>query len=117
MFVDWFNRVWKIAPNAIDAELESGAPDEARVAAHAAEMQSALDRFEALLHSRDFLLGDEPTVADIVAFPFVKYATREPDPADDETFHQVLHDYQRLGEGHRRLSDWIDRVDALPRAV
>jgi glutathione S-transferase len=116
VFVDWFNRVWKIAPNAIAAELASGAPDEARVAAHAAEMATALDRFEALLERRDFLMGDELSVADIVAFPFLKYATRPPDPADDEVFHHVLHERQRL-DGHERLGAWIDRVDALPRAV
>ena len=116
LFVDWFNRVWKVAPNAIAAELEGGAPDEARVAAHAAEMATALDRFEALLGSRDYLMADEPTVADFVAFPFVKYATRPPDPADDEVFHHVLHERQRL-DGHERLGAWIDRVDALPRAL
>jgi glutathione S-transferase len=117
VFVDWFNGVWKIAPNTIAAETESGAPDEARVGAHAAEMRSALDRFEALLHNRDFLMADELTVADFVAFPFLKYATRAPDPADDEVFHHVLHEHLPLGDGHERLRDWIDRVDALPRAV
>lgn len=117
VFVDWFNGVWKIAPNAIAAEIASGSPEEARVAAHAAEMQSALDRFEALLDHRDFLMGDELTVADVTAFPFLKYATRPPDPADDEVFHHVLHDRQELGDGHARLRAWIDRVDALPRAV
>jgi glutathione S-transferase len=116
VFVDWFNRVWKIAPNAIAAELASGAPDEARVDAHAAEMQSGLDRFDALLANRDFLMGDELSVADLIAFPFLKYATRAPDPADDEVFHHVLHDRQRLA-GQERLAAWIDRVDALPRAV
>ena len=31
--VDWFNAVWKLAPNAIDRELASPAPDEPRIAA------------------------------------------------------------------------------------
>ncbi len=31
MFIDWFNRVWKVAPNAIEAELRQGSPDTARV--------------------------------------------------------------------------------------
>jgi glutathione S-transferase len=79
-------------------------------------MATALDRFEALLEQREFLMGDALSVADVTAFPFVKYATRPPDPADDEVFHHVLHDHQRL-DGHERLAAWIDRVDALPRAV
>ena len=116
VFVDWFNRVWKVAPNAIAAEVASGSPDEARVTAHAAEMRSALDRFESLLDRRDFLMGDDLTVADVAAFPFLKYATRPPDPADDEVFHHILHERQRL-DGHERLAAWIDRVDALPRAL
>jgi hypothetical protein len=48
-------------------------------------------------------------------FPFVKYAVAR-DPADDELFHRVLDDYQRLGEDHRRLEAWIRRVDARRRA-
>ena len=27
MFLDWFNQVWKVAPNAIEAELERDDPD------------------------------------------------------------------------------------------
>jgi glutathione S-transferase len=116
-FIDWFNRVWKIAPNAIAAELESAAPDEQAIGAHAAEMAAALDRFEQLLDGRDFLMGDAASAADFVAFPFVKYATIPPDPGDDEVFHHVLHDRQQLGDGHPRLAAWIERIDALPRAV
>jgi len=54
------------------------------------------------------------SAADFVAFPFLKYAARI-DPADDETFHRVLNDYQPLGPQHARLAAWIDRLDALPR--
>ena len=116
IFIDWFNRVWKVAPNAITAEIESGSPDRARVEAHAAEMRTALDRFDALLTDRDYLMGDTLSAADLIAFPFVKYATREPDPSDDDPFHDVLHEYQPLGERHTRLPAWIDRIDVLPRA-
>ena len=116
-FVDWFNRVWKIAPNAIVAELENGSPDQRAIEAHAAEMAAALDRFESLLDNRDYLMGDSVSAADFVAFPFVKYATIPPDSADDDVFHHVLHDRQPLGDGHRRLAAWIERIDALPRAA
>ena len=31
--VEWFNGVWKLAPNAIDDELAASEPDEPRIAA------------------------------------------------------------------------------------
>jgi glutathione S-transferase len=115
VFLDWFNEVWKPAPNAIEAELERERPDELRVAAHAASMRASLDRFEALLDGRDHLLGDDFSAADCAAFPFLKYAKRR-DPADDELFHRILEDNLKLDGGHPRLSAWIDRVHARPRA-
>jgi glutathione S-transferase len=113
VFVDWFNRVWKVAPNAIADELDGGAPDAARVAALGAEMAAALHGFEALLAGRDYLLGDELSVADCAAFPFLKYALGR-DAEDDETFHVVLAEHQSLGDDHPRLAAWIERVGALP---
>ena len=86
VFVDWFNRVWKVAPNAIDAELARDEPDSERITALAAELRGSLGRFEALLDGRDHLLGDDLGIADVVAFPFLKYALLH-DPADDERFH------------------------------
>jgi glutathione S-transferase len=114
-FVDWFDGVWKVAPNAIEAELGRAAPDAARIAALGAEMTAALDRFEALLDGREHLLGDAFSAADCAAFPFLKYALRR-DPADDELFHRILDEHQPLGADHPRLADWIERVDARPRA-
>jgi len=31
IFIEWFDRVWKLAPNAIEAELASAVPDRARI--------------------------------------------------------------------------------------
>jgi glutathione S-transferase len=115
LFVDWFNGVWKVAPNAIEAELAAAAPDERAIAGLAASMASALDRFEALLDGREHLLGDDFGAADCCAFPFVKFALSR-DPEDDELFHRVLEEYQPLGDDHPRVADWIARVDARPRA-
>ena len=114
VFLDWFNEVWKRAPNAIEEELERDDPDEERVAPHAARMRASLDRFEAMLHGRDHLFGDAFSAADCAAFPFLKYAKLR-DPADDELFHRILEDNLRLGGGHPRLSAWIDRVNERPR--
>jgi len=114
VFVDWFNRAWKGPPNEIAGALDAGDADQARLDALGGEMKRALEWFEALLAGRDFLFGEQVSAADFVAFPFLKYAASI-DPADDETFHQVLNRYQPLGDDHRRLAAWIARVDALPR--
>lgn len=113
VFIDWFNRVWKVAPNAIAAALERN--ERAPSPNDAAEMAEALDTFEALLERRKYLFGDELSAADCVAFPFLKYAAMR-DPADDELFHRVLEDYQPLGDAHANLAGWIERVNEHPRA-
>jgi glutathione S-transferase len=106
VFIDWFNGVWKVAPNAIEAGTE--------VEPRSASMAAALDRFEAMLSGRDHLMGHEFSAADIAAFPFLKYALLR-DPEDDELFHRILEEHQPLGDGHPRLADWIRRVDQRPR--
>lgn len=114
-FVDWFNRVWKVPPNAIADELVGPTPDFELVAARSEEMRSALGRFEALLAGRDYLFG-EFGIADCIAFPFLKYAVFGLPPGDDEVFHAVLVDHLPLGDGYPRLRAWAARVDARPRA-
>lgn len=115
VFVEWFNRVWKVAPNAIDAELGRPAPDRAAIAAWSAELRDRLAWFEELLTDRDHLLGDAFGIADVIAFPFLRYAVHR-DPEDDERFHRVLADELALGGAYPRLAAWIARVDARPRA-
>ena len=116
VFVDWFNRVWKVAPNAVTEMIEGGASDQFAIDAHRAEMTAALGAFEALLDGRPYLFGDGLSAADCIAFPFLKYAAMR-DPADDDLFHRVLEDYQRLDDAHPNLRSWIERVDAHPRAL
>jgi glutathione S-transferase len=115
VFVDWFERVWKRPPNLIAEELAGPEPDHTRIAVLGAQMRAALDRFEDLLTDRDHLFGDELSLADCVAFPFLKYAALH-DPDDDELFHRVLRDEQPLTDRHGRLRAWIARMDARPRA-
>jgi glutathione S-transferase len=106
VFADWFNRVWKAAPNAIADGL--GTPE------HWAELHDHIAVFERLLAGRDYLFGDRVSAADFVAFPFLRYAAAI-EAADDDRFHQVLHEGQPL-EGCPALTAWIARIDALPRA-
>ncbi len=112
--IDWFNHVWKVWPNALEAELGRAEPDREAIAAHAAAMDAALDRFEALLTARGHLMGDDLSAADCVVYPFVKYALHR-DPDDDELFHRVLDEHQSTA-GRPRLRAWIERMDARPRA-
>jgi glutathione S-transferase len=102
VFVDWFNRVWKVAPNAIEA----GGPVEEL----AATMAGHLDLFDALLSGRDHLAGSAFSAADVCAYPFLKYAAAR-DPADDEPFHVILGEHQSV-EGRPHLAAWIERVSA-----
>ena len=114
VFVDWFNRVWKRAPNVIATELERDKPDEEVVARHVVELRGSLDVFDALLDGRDYLLGDELSVADCAAFPFLKFGLLWTDD-DPYVFHAVLRDHLRP-DAHPRIAAWIGRVDELPRA-
>jgi glutathione S-transferase len=107
VFVDWFDRVWKAAPNAIEAGGPAGELG--------AAMDAHLDLFEAMLADRDFLFGAF-AAADCCSYPFLKYAAGR-DPADDELFHRILDQHQSL-VGRPRLAAWIDRVaDLAPSAA
>jgi glutathione S-transferase len=121
VFLEWFNEVWKLTPNAIEAELERPEPDHDRIAPLSARMRGSLDLFEEMLDGRDHLFGDF-SAADCAAFPFLKFAKLR-DPADDELFHRILEEHLSLdggaagaGPSHPRLSAWIDRVNERPRA-
>ncbi|MFL5780433.1 MAG: glutathione S-transferase family protein [Thermoleophilaceae bacterium] len=114
VFLDWFDGVWKVPPNAIEAELGEPEPDRERIGALSRTMAGWLDRFELLLTGRAHLTGDDFGAADCVAFPFLKYA-RSREPADGELFHRILDEHQRLSDAHPRLAGWIERVDARPR--
>ena len=108
LFVEWFNEVWKVPPNAIEAS-----SDPKLIAALSARMAGWLDLFERLLAERDFLVTRALSAADFVAYPFLKYAAGR-EPADDELFHCILDEHQSV-EGRPRLADWIARVGELPQ--
>ena len=105
VFVDWFNKVWKLPPNLIDAG------EDVRV--RGPQITASLDLFEALVSGRDFLFGAFG-IADVVAFPFLKYAV-DNNAGDDEPFHQILRDWLPI-DGHPNVEAWIRRVDERPRA-
>jgi glutathione S-transferase len=107
VFVEWFNRVWKSFPNGIaDGVGDAGV--------HAAEMRRAVELFEELLGGRDFLFGDFG-LADVTAFPFLKYASHGTAPGDDDPFHTVLAEQVPL-RVDSPLHAWVARIDPLPRS-
>jgi maleylacetoacetate isomerase len=115
VFLDWFNGVWKVAPNTVEDELEGASPDERRIEEMSIRMRASLDLFESMLDGRDHLFGDDFSAADCAAFPFLKYAKLR-DPEDDELFHRILEDNLQLRGDHPRVSEWIDTVNERPRA-
>jgi glutathione S-transferase len=114
VFVEWFDRVWKRPPNAIDAELGRTSPDHVRIAALEHELRATLDVFEAMLDGRDYLMSESLSAADCAAFPFLKYGLWI-EPSDDERFHQILAQNLALDGDHPRLDAWVRRVSAHPR--
>ncbi|HWB22191.1 MAG TPA: glutathione S-transferase family protein [Gaiellaceae bacterium] len=113
LFVDWFNRTWKRPPNDLAVELAKAEPDPARVERLGAAVAGYVELFEGLLEGRDYLLGDF-SVADVIAFPFLKYAV-DRTPGDTDLFHHVLREWMNVDD-RPRLVAWIERIDALPRA-
>lgn len=112
IFVEWFNEVWKGPPNALDVD----PPPMAEASALLAGRISAwTERFDRGLSSGGFLLGADLGIADVCAYPFLRYAVRPPAPTDDEPFHSILHRHLAAGS-HPHLDRWIDRIAALPQA-
>jgi glutathione S-transferase len=114
VFVDWFNRVWKVPPNRIDEELGRAEPDHLLVEALAAEMRASLALFEGMLSDRSHLMDEEFSAADCAAFPFLKYGLWLRDD-DDERFHRILAEHLALDGGYPRIEAWLRRVDERPR--
>jgi len=106
VFAEWFDEVWKGPPNRIAAGAPR--PDDAD------RLRGWVDRFEALLDGRDYLLGDRFGAADALAFPFLAYGARPPPPVDTDPFHAVLWRGMPIASGpYPRLRAWVERIDGL----
>jgi glutathione S-transferase len=114
VFVEWFQHVWKRPPNEIERILGLPETDPDQIAELSGLMNEWLDFFESMLAGRDYLFGDDFSVADCIAYPFLKYAAGR-DPADDELFHRILDEHQSV-EGRPQLAAWIERVAGHPGA-
>jgi glutathione S-transferase len=116
VFVEWFDRVWKVPPNAMVAELEADHPDEQRLEAWDADMRGWLHLFEEMLGERDWLMGESVGAADFCAFPFLKYGVLDLRDDDRDPFHRVLAEHLPIEGAFPATEGWVHRVNALPRA-
>jgi glutathione S-transferase len=107
--VDWFDRVWKGPPNALDGP---DPPDEEALRSRSRLWTRWLVD---LLADRPYFGGDDLGIVDVCVFPFLKHAMVDPARDDDQRFHAILVELLRADE-HPRLDEWARRVDALPRA-
>jgi glutathione S-transferase len=110
VFLDWFERVWM---HPLGVLFTPGTDNERRERA-GVRLGGSLDRFEDLLDGSEYLFG-KLTVADVAAYPFLKYATDDENPDDDYEIHHLMRRYQSL-DGRPRVAAWLDRIAALPRA-
>jgi glutathione S-transferase len=106
-FLEWFDRVWLQPLGVLWRD-----QDEDRKARAAKRLDRSLDRFEALLEG-DYLFG-ELSVADVAAYPFIKYAT-DTNPDDDYDIHDIMRRSLSV-EGRPRVAAWLERVAAPPLA-
>jgi glutathione S-transferase len=116
VFIEWFDRVWKVPPNAMATELERAQPDERLLHEHSTRLRHWVDLFEDLLDGRDWLMGEAFGAADVCAFPFLKYGVLDRAADDADPFHRVLAEHLPIRGAFARLEAWVHRVDALPRA-
>ena len=116
VFIEWFNRVWKVPPNAMAAELAKDQPDEHVLHDLSDELRGWLHVFEDMLDGRAWLMGEAFGAADVCAFPFLKYGVLELRPDDTDPFHHVLVEHLPIKGAFPAIEAWVHRVDALPRA-
>jgi glutathione S-transferase len=114
IFLEWLERVWMHPLGVVFSRILGAEVDDARLDRAAARIDHHQDWFESLLDDRDHLLGHELTVADVGAYPFLKYAT-DRTPGDDYAIHEEMRRLLSV-QGRPRLAAWIERVGALPRA-
>lgn len=117
VFVEWFDEVWKGPPNLLaDERLGLLELDDARRARQGERLRAWLDLLDAMLTGREHLFF-QFGAADCVAWPFLRYAGAELDPADTDPFHRVLVEEQPLEPArHANLIAWIARVGERPMA-
>ncbi len=114
VFLEWLDRVWMHPLGVVFSRILGASVDDARIERAATRLDEHQDRFEALLDGRDYLLGEELSIADVATYPFVKYAT-DRTPGDDYPIHEEMRRLLSV-DGRPRVAAWIARVATLARA-
>jgi glutathione S-transferase len=107
-FLEWFERVWM---QAIGVVFRNEDPE--RVQRAGQRLDGYVERFDSLLDGREHLFGPL-TIADIAAYPFLKYAT-DRNPDDDYAVHDQMRAHQSI-EGRPNVAAWLARMAQLPQA-
>ena len=72
--------------------------------------------YEERLQSQEFLMGDQMSMVDVTAAPYVFYATLPPEAAgSDMPIVSFFAGNYSLGEGREKTREWVDRVMAYDR--
>lgn len=114
VLVEWFNGVWKGPPNALEALWQRGRKDSDEAQVLTARLAAWTPWFDDLLADGPYLLGARLTAADVVIYPFLRYAA-EPPGTLPYVFEHVLQEIVDVS-AVPRLRAWLDRMDELPRA-
>jgi len=93
--------VWQVFVERIGQPLRGVAADEAKIAEGQAASEQALDALAALAECGPWLLGDELTLADLHAYPMVRYLSLAPEG-------------QALLDRSDRLRLWFDAMKSRP---
>ncbi len=109
VLMDWFDRVWKGPPNALDG------PEPPDADALRSRFRLWTRWLVDVLADRSYFGGEELGIVDVCVFPFLKYAAIDPEPGDDQRFHAILAELLRA-DAHPLLDEWVARVDGCPRA-
>lgn len=106
IFLEWFDRVWLHPLGVLWRD-----DDEGRKARATVRLDATVQRFEELLEG-DYLFG-ELSVADVAAYPFLKYATDD-NAEDDYDIHWIMRRALSV-DGRPRTAAWLERMSTLTR--
>jgi glutathione S-transferase len=84
--------VWGVFVERISVPLEGGTPDEAKVGESSAAANTSLAALTALVECKPFLVGQQLTLADLHAFPILRYFSMTPEG------RELLAEYSALNQ-------------------
>lgn len=96
--------VWGVFAQRISVPLEGGAPNESEISGALGPAATCLNALERLADPDPFLLGGDLTLADLHAFPILRYFALAPEG------HEMI-------AGHPPLHTWLEMMSGRPSVV